>query len=370
MMTAQPEPQRRSLLARAVRLGAGGVSLGVQAVQGQVRNLVVSPDQPAQPQSPSLLDRVVDGSLNSAVGAAVIGEEAARRSVAAVWNANKRVWEATAPLRRPLDALGVTDLAFKPVEVLAERVEPTLTKLQAAGSAEIAASRALTLATITDIVDTIVTYLTHNPAVEALIRAQMDWLLPALADHPAVSELIRRQVAQLLPELAEDRAVHQLIRGQIGLILPALADDPAVQELIHAQLAQILPQLKDEPLIQELIRSQAEQYLQFLQEHPDTVQALIRSQGDAYIDYLNQHPAAVQTLVSGQSLGIAEQVMDEVRERTVTADSVAEMLVRSLLRKKPRYELEEPPPDVQRRAAVAVLPSDYIRRKGTSDGAQ
>lgn len=373
--------RRPSLLGRAVRLGMGGVALGVTAVQGQVRHMVGYPGPAAEslrePQSqgepsaqPTAVSRVVDRALSSAVGAAVIGEEAARRSVMAIWNANKRVWEATAPLRRPLDAWGVTDLAFKPVETLAARVEPAITRLQEAGSAELTASRNLTLATITDIVDTIVAYLTHSPAVEALIRTQVDRLLPELAEHPAVHALVQRQVALILPELAEDMAIHQLIRSQVELILPALADDPAVRDLIHAQLAQVLPALKDDPLIQELIQAQAEQYLLYLQEHPDTVQALIRSQGDTYIDYLNEHPDAVQTLVSGQSLGIAGQVMDEVRERTVTADSVAEMLVRSLLRKKPRYELEEPPAAVQRRAAVAVLPSDYVQRKENADGAQ
>jgi hypothetical protein len=117
-----------------------------------------------------------------------------------------------------------------------------------------------------------------------------------------------------------------------------------------------------------LIRAQAGEYLQYLQDNPDTVQALIREQGDTYIDYLNEHPDAVQTLVSGQSLGIAGQVMDEVRERTVTADSVAEMLVRGLLRKKPRYDIEEPPDAVQRRAGAGILPSDYVQRKEQADG--
>ena len=47
-----------------------------------------------------------------------------------------------------------------------------------------------------------------------------------------------------------------------------------------------------------------------------------------------------------------------MRERTVSADNVFEMIARSILRRTPREELPEPPPEVQRRAERAVLPSD------------
>ena len=106
----------------------------------------------------------------------------------------------------------------------------------------------------------------------------------------------------------------------------------------------------------------------YLTQNSEQIQALIRQQGDIYIDYLNDHPDAVQNLVSGQSLSIAGQVMDEVRERTVTADTVAEMFARRILGRKARTEVEEPPEVVQRRASVAVLPSDYVHDKEQSDG--
>lgn len=345
--------RKPSLLGRTLRLGLGGVTFGINAVQGQVRSLVQpaassaattdgaeAPSAP--PAQPAALEQVIEGAVDSMVGLAVVGAETARRGSAAVWSANKRAWEATAPLRQPLEALGLTNLALKPLEAVRSRVEPAVNRLQEAGQAELEASRQVTLATITDVVDTVVAYLNQSPEVGALIRTQVDRLLPELAEHPAIHALVRRQVDMLLPVLAADMAVHRLIQAQVEMILP---------------------ELQDSPLIQELIKAQAGQYLQHLQDNPDPVQALIRVQGDAYIDYLNAHPDAVQNLVSGQSIGIAGQVMDEVRERTVTADSVAEMLARSLLRKKPRSEITEPPAAVQRRASVAVLPSDYIRRK-------
>jgi hypothetical protein len=90
------------------------------------------------------------------------------------------------------------------------------------------------------------------------------------------------------------------------------------------------------------------------------IQQLIRQQGDAYIDYLNEHPDAVQNLIQGQSVSLASDVLDGVRERTVTADSLAESIVRGLLGRKPRGDLSEPPEQVQRRAVSAMLPSDYV----------
>ncbi len=58
---------------------------------------------------------------------------------------------------------------------------------------------------------------------------------------------------------------------------------------------------------------------------------------------------------------MAGQMRDEVRERTVTADGLVDLVVRNLLRLKPREELPSPPEAVQRRAEIAHLPSDYTR---------
>ena len=116
--------------------------------------------------------------------------------------------------------------------------------------------------------------------------------------------------------------------------------------------------MANDAAVQLLIRAQVASYLTYLNEHPDEVQTLIRTQGDVYIDYLNAHPAQVQTLLQGQSLGLASQVRDEIRERTVTADGLVDTIVRNLLRLKPREELPPPPLEVQRRAQSAHLPAD------------
>jgi hypothetical protein len=127
-------------------------------------------------------------------------------------------------------------------------------------------------------------------------------------------------------------------QAQVDRVVPELANDPAIAALVRAQVNQVVPLLAQDPAIQELIRQQ----------------------GDAYIDYLNEHPDAVQNLIQGQSVSLASDVLDGVRERTVTADSLAESIVRGLLGRKPRGDVPEPPEQIQRRAVSAMLPSDYV----------
>ena len=265
------------------------------------------------------VERVVTG----LAGAAFEGLETVEGGVAALWNLNKAVLrtagKATEPLRKPLDALGVTDLVQRPVEAIAQNLEERVAYLEEKGRAGLEQTGQLTIEAVGGTVDAVLTYLTDNPRVDALISAQLERLLPLLADHPAVEDLVRKKVAA---------------------VLPALKDDPDVQALIQAQAAA---------------------YLANVQRTLDpTLQGLIRQQGDDYIDYLNAHPTAVQTLVQGQSMNLANEVMNEVREHTVTADTVAEMIVRRILGRKQRGDLPQPPPEVQRRAETARLPSDFF----------
>ena len=74
---------------------------------------------------------------------------------------------------------------------------------------------------------------------------------------------------------------------------------------------------------------------------------------DEFINQLAENPE-LQELVTQQSLGLASEARDEVRERTVTADNIMENLVRRILRRTPRAELPEPPPEVQRWANMTL----------------
>ena len=372
-LTADPEPvvSGASLLAALAQLGLGGAAIGASVVQEPGSLLAaLSAGEPDQPENmPATSESTMERGVEGAVGVAVGVQQAMRGGVARAWSLNRRVYRAvSAPIRGSMEALGVADLVFGPVDSVTTRVQSSVQTLEETGRTELRLSRERAGRTLAGTIDTIVDYLAQSPAVDSLIRVQVDKLLPLLAGHPAVEQLIQVQVDKILPVLAQSATITALIKAQLEQILPDLAEDTQIQDLIEAQVAAFLPKLADDAQIQELIRKQASAYLFYLSTHDEQIQALIRQQGNVYIDYLNEHPNAVQQLVSGQSLGIAGQVMDEVRERTVTADSVAETLVRSILRKKPRAEIEPPPEEVQRRAAVGVLPSDYVQTKERGDG--
>jgi hypothetical protein len=71
---------------------------------------------------------------------------------------------------------------------------------------------------------------------------------------------------------------------------------------------------------------------------------------DEYIEYLTSNPE-VQELVQKQSTGLANEVIEEVRERTVSADNLLEGIARSLLHRVPRAALPEPSPALRQIAA-------------------
>ena len=198
-------------------------------------------------------------------------------------------------------------------------VEVRVTQLEEKGREGLTQTGSFTIATISDTIDAVLDYLSTHPQMDKLITDKIDKILPMLSNSPEVQKLVRRQVDAILPTLMND------------------------------------------PTIQLLIQEQANTYLDSLSTTLNPkLQALIRQQGDDYIEYLNAHPEQVQNLVAGQTISMTTELMNEVRERAVTADSVVEMLVRRVLGRKQREQLPEPPPEVQRRAEVARLPSDFM----------
>ncbi len=82
---------------------------------------------------------------------------------------------------------------------------------------------------------------------------------------------------------------------------------------------------------------------------------------DDFIGYLGDKPE-VQELIAGQTTGLAGEVLDEVRERTVSGDSFLEGIVRAVLRKAPRAEL--PPPSTEIRQSAVKVPERPLTAKG------
>jgi len=108
----------------------------------------------------------------------------------------------------------------------------------------------------------------------------------------------------------------------------------------------IVAYLRDNPEMEELVRRQAESLIDDLADDPRLAE-VIREQGDRYIEHLQENSEAIRALVQSQSAGLASEVADSVRERTVTADTLLERFVRSVLRRRPRETLDGPPPEVR-----------------------
>lgn len=149
---------------------------------------------------------------------------------------------------------------------------------------------------------------------------------------------------------------RDLFNTSVNDLINFLSDNPEIASLIRVQVDRMLDELPEDPKLQTLVSTQVEVMLDELPQN-ERLLALVRIQGDQYLAYLQENPDAVQELVQGQSIGLAGEMLDEVRERTVTADSLAERIVRTLLKRTPRSEIPEPPLAVQQQALTARLRS-------------
>lgn len=66
---------------------------------------------------------------------------------------------------------------------------------------------------------------------------------------------------------------------------------------------------------------------------------------DEFIGHLAENDE-LATLVQKKSLGLANEAVDEFRSRTISADAIAENIVRRILRRPPRSQLSQPSEDV------------------------
>ena len=78
---------------------------------------------------------------------------------------------------------------------------------------------------------------------------------------------------------------------------------------------------------------------------------------DESIDYLTDNEE-LQELITMQGVGIAGEALEEVRERTVSADDFFESVVRAFLRRTPRKPLEAPSREVRLRSIHVRPPED------------
>jgi hypothetical protein len=82
------------------------------------------------------------------------------------------------------------------------------------------------------------------------------------------------------------------------------------------------------------------------------VQTALAKTVDDSIEYLASNQE-IQELVEAQSTGLANEIIEELRERSISADIFVEKLARRFVRRPPRSTLPEPPLATRLRAAFA-----------------
>lgn len=117
-----------------------------------------------------------------------------------------------------------------------------------------------------------------------------------------------------------------------------LANNPLLRPLIQ-------PVKERAETLSQQVNDEVERWIAIGQDEEAHSRAVARIAVPEVINEIINHLAdnpELQDLVQQQSVGLAGEAIDSVREVTVTADAVLERIVRGLLRRKPRPEL--PPP--------------------------
>jgi hypothetical protein len=151
-------------------------------------------------------------------------------------------------------------------------------------------------------------------------------------------------------ELRSRKMSQDVVVGTVDEVAGYFSNSEEIQVLIKGQIELLVGNLPSTPEMDELVKALAANYLAYLQQEPEVLQPLVKSQADEYLEFLEENPEAVQSIISGQSVGLFGTIRDEIRERLISIDYVFEKLIRAILRKAPRWELDEPPQAVQERA--------------------
>lgn len=123
--------------------------------------------------------------------------------------APKAVWRATAPLRFPLDALGITGIVQNAGEDFLERIRADLEHLEEVGKAEVDLSRAVGQVAIKESLNSFLARLSENPEVQDLVQSQTSGITTEI-----VEEFRERAVSA---DTVIDGLFRRLLRREPGL---------------------------------------------------------------------------------------------------------------------------------------------------------
>ncbi|NDJ62358.1 MAG: hypothetical protein GYB67_14620 [Chloroflexi bacterium] len=178
--------------------------------------------------------------------------------------------------------------------------------------------------------------------------------LTAAADDPPTAEHERLRHALIgLAFVAQDRLRQETARwldfpSQSTRSLIDMAERMAGNPLLRPFAKPFKANL--ETMAQQ-VEAEVERWRQIGQQEEPRSRALSRKALEEIVDEVLEELAKnpeLQSLIQQQSIGLAEEVVDNMREVTVTADSVVEGIARRLLRRQPRNQL--PPADLRLQA--------------------
>jgi hypothetical protein len=175
-------------------------------------------------------------------------------------------------------------------------------------------------------------------------------VLPAPADTPA--EQVRYALVGLLFETQERVAQAQRNPGPLdkltASLLQTIDTNPALEPL-RRQMDTLVARGETE-VNRWIARGRSEEM--YSRQFVDT--ALQRS-FESSIHGVVQH-AEVREMIHEQGAGLADELVEEVREHAISTDDYLERLVRKYLKRTPRENLPEPPESVRLRAMHMRLP--------------
>lgn len=126
----------------------------------------------------------------------------------------------------------------------------------------------------------------------------------------------------------------------------------AAQPLVNNRLTGIVTRPLDRAFDRLVNRGQARvnRWVELGRTHEPGARRIARKTYLEIVDEFIGHLAKneeLADLVQEQGMGLASEAVDEFRSRTVSADAIAENLVRRILRRPPRQELPGPPEDIR-----------------------
>lgn len=163
-------------------------------------------------------------------------------------------------------------------------------------------------------------FIRRRNAVVGLVFAARQSLLRGLQQLDQLQRNISGRVAAVTP--ADDNRLLQPLRRQFGALVQRGEQEVSMLVRLGQRESEI-----SRTLVETALHESVEESIEYLAEHPE-----------------------VKELVQLQSTGLADEAVEEIRERSVSADNFVEGLVRYLLRRMPRQEIPPPPPEVREHA--------------------